>query len=103
MKITQIFNACNILVLQHLILILSLILILLTKVKKKIFILIFLMLVLFDPYNYFNKLLSQDNPHIFELIFFSFFIFIHIFMKKKIFYEIYYGYFPTFTIVFDKF
>ena len=67
---TQIFNACNIIVLQHLILIMFLIMLLLSKIKKIKSILIFLMIIFFDPYNYLSNLISQDNPHFFEMIFF---------------------------------
>lgn len=81
---TQIFNACNIIALQHLILIIFLIMLLLSKIKKIKPILIFLMLIFFDPYNYLSTLISQDNPHFLEMIFFSLFIYFQIFVKKKL-------------------
>ena len=81
---TQIFNACNIIVLQHLILIMFLIMLLLSKIKKIKSILIFLMIIFFYLYNYLSNLISQDNPHFFEMIFFSLFIYLQIFLKKKL-------------------
>jgi len=87
MKLTNKFNACNIVAFQNLIFFLMLLSLLFIKGIKPIFIII-LTILLADPYNYQMSMIALDFPHFFEMIIFSLYIFLNIYHEKKYFFKL---------------
>ena len=86
MKITNNYNACNIVFFQHILLVIFLISVLsLFKDNYRRKLIIFSIIIISDPTNYLMTLTSMDNPHFFEMLMFSIYLFFHIFKRKKIF------------------
>ena len=85
MKVTNKFDACNIVAFQNLIFFLMLLCLLFVKGIKPIFFII-LMILLADPYNHQISMIVLDFPHFFEMVIFSLYIFLNIYYEKKYFF-----------------